>query len=403
VLRPLLQPLLYSPLRRPGVLPRASFAPASLFAAGEVGAWYDPSDLASMLQAQGTYTPVTAAGQAVGILFDKSKAMARGAELAGVNGDGTTTAAWGAPGNSGTWVAGGGVLTLTNGVALQANVALAILTAGNWYEVFLDKTAVSGGSGSIAFGSGAPTFSLPGPGTGLRFVGQATDASLTIRTNSTAAGSFVSLDNISVRQILGNHALQATAASRPTLQQDAGGRYYLAFDGTDDGMATAAVNFGGTDKVTVLAGVQKASDAAAAVLVELGANSTTGAASFGLYAPSTAATADYRWRANGSVIPAGVSTAASYAAPISNVLTATADIAGDSAILRVNGVQAASNTADQGAGNFSNAALNIGKRADGTTRFTGRLYSLIIRGVVTDAATLARAERWLGVKTGVAW
>jgi hypothetical protein len=37
-----------------------------------------------------------------------------------------------------------------------------------------------------------------------------------------------------IRKLFGHHLVQATAAARPTLQQDAGGRYYLDFDGVDD-------------------------------------------------------------------------------------------------------------------------------------------------------------------------
>jgi hypothetical protein len=48
------------------------FTPASLFAAGEQGVWYDPSDLATMFQDTDGTTPVTAAGQAVARINDKS-------------------------------------------------------------------------------------------------------------------------------------------------------------------------------------------------------------------------------------------------------------------------------------------------------------------------------------------
>lgn len=50
----------------------AVFTPASLFASGEQGAWYDPSDLSSMFQDSAGTTPVTAAGQPVGKINDKS-------------------------------------------------------------------------------------------------------------------------------------------------------------------------------------------------------------------------------------------------------------------------------------------------------------------------------------------
>jgi len=53
-----------------GALP--GFSPRSLFAAGEQGAWYDPSDLSSLFQDSAGTTPVTAVSQPVGLMKDKS-------------------------------------------------------------------------------------------------------------------------------------------------------------------------------------------------------------------------------------------------------------------------------------------------------------------------------------------
>jgi len=50
-----------------------AFSPASLFAAGEQGAWYDPSDFTTMFQDSTGVTPVTAVEQTVGLILDKSK------------------------------------------------------------------------------------------------------------------------------------------------------------------------------------------------------------------------------------------------------------------------------------------------------------------------------------------
>ena len=50
----------------------AAFSPADLFASGEQGVWYDPSDMSTMFQDSAGTTPVTAAGQPVGKLLDKS-------------------------------------------------------------------------------------------------------------------------------------------------------------------------------------------------------------------------------------------------------------------------------------------------------------------------------------------
>ena len=48
------------------------FSPASLFAGGTEGAWYDPSDLSTLFQDSAGTTPVTASGQPVGLMLDKS-------------------------------------------------------------------------------------------------------------------------------------------------------------------------------------------------------------------------------------------------------------------------------------------------------------------------------------------
>lgn len=48
------------------------FAPLRLFALGEQGAWYDPSDLTTLYQDSAGTTPVTAHGQPVGLMLDKS-------------------------------------------------------------------------------------------------------------------------------------------------------------------------------------------------------------------------------------------------------------------------------------------------------------------------------------------
>lgn len=49
-----------------------AFTPASLFAAGEQGVWYDPSDFSTMFQDSAGTTPVTAVEQPVGRILDKS-------------------------------------------------------------------------------------------------------------------------------------------------------------------------------------------------------------------------------------------------------------------------------------------------------------------------------------------
>ena len=55
-----------------GVLFSSAFDPLSLFAGGTEGAWFDPSDLSTLFQDSAGTTPVTASGQPVGKMLDKS-------------------------------------------------------------------------------------------------------------------------------------------------------------------------------------------------------------------------------------------------------------------------------------------------------------------------------------------
>jgi hypothetical protein len=48
------------------------FNPASLFSSGTMGVWFDPSDFSTMFQDSAGTTPVTAVGQPVGKILDKS-------------------------------------------------------------------------------------------------------------------------------------------------------------------------------------------------------------------------------------------------------------------------------------------------------------------------------------------
>lgn len=389
-LRDPFQPALRSPIEA-----ASGFLVGSLFAAGEQGAWYDPADLSTMYQdSAGTTAGVV--GQPVGMILDKRLGAVRGAELV-VNGDFSAgTAGWGSI-NSPTFTVSAGQATIQNSAASQSGISQAILTAGKWYEVTLTRVAATGDSGRVSIGGTSASLAAGGN----RFIVLAATATFVVGPNSATLGNSVTVDDISIKEIPGNHATQATAASRPTLRQDASGFYYLEFDGVDDSLATASVDFSATDKMTVFAGLHKASDAAIGALVELTVNSTTTAGSFGLFAPPTAAAASYNYRSGGSAPGQGITTAG-FAAPVSSVVTGISDISGDSVNMRVNGVAGAAVTFDQGAGNYANAPLYIGRRGGSTLPFNGRLYSLIVRGAASDAALLARAERFVGSRMGIA-
>jgi hypothetical protein len=194
----------------------------------------------------------------------------------------------------------------------------------------------------------------------------------------------------------GNHATQATSASRPILRQDANGKYYLFFDGVDDSLATAAINFTSTDKMTVFAGVRKLSDAAYSYLLELSDSLDVNNGSFYIRAPS-GAVPTFNTASKGT--SAAAVTVSGYAAPVTAVLSGRYNISAPSCLLAVNG-SASSTASSQGTGNYGNYPLNIGRRNNSVSPFNGHLYGLVVRGSASTDSQIVSAEAWMNQKTG---
>lgn len=196
----------------------------------------------------------------------------------------------------------------------------------------------------------------------------------------------------------GNHASQPTATARPTLQADVSGRKYLQFDGVDDFLVTPSIDFTATDKMTVVAGVRKESDAALAMLMELSTNSAVKPGSFYWLAPASGA-GTYQWRSVGSTTPTAVDVSG-FPAGVSHILTGIGGISTDTSIARVNGTQVGQSAADQGTGSYGNYPLYIGRRGGASLPFKGNLYSLLIRGALSTQAQIEAAERYANMRTG---
>jgi uncharacterized metal-binding protein len=195
-----------------------------------------------------------------------------------------------------------------------------------------------------------------------------------------------------------NHATQATAASQPIYQIDTSGRPYLTFDGVDDSLATASINFTGTSSVTAFVGSQKSSDAAIGVVFEFGPVSSTTNGTFGFFAPIVANIGNYRWRTRGTLVSdVDVN---GFAAPDLAVLTLSSDIPTDNSFLRRNGTQVANSVQDMGTGAFGTQILYVGRRTNTNLPFNGRIYNLIIRGATTPLTTIQQTETWLNAITG---
>jgi hypothetical protein len=289
-----------------------------------------------------------------------------GAELVTNGGPGfTATTSWVSRANVTVAATGGNLVgTSTNTSAMRFYVPTTTVV-GRTYRVTASIAAVTGTGPSIYVYSDVgvttiTTFSTPSAGN-YTFVFTATTTTSNIEFGNaanTAAGQTYSVSSVSVREIDAAYA---------------------------------------TDKMTVFAGVRKLSDAATGTVVE---SSVAGASngSVGLFAP-LGATSTYVWRSRGTVLSA--STASTFTAPITNVLTGVGDISGDIATLRVNGTEAATSSGDQGTGNYGDYPLYLGARGGSSLFFSGHLYSLIVRGAQSNTGQISSTETWVAGKTGI--
>ena len=174
------------------------------------GAWFDPEDLSTMFQDAAGTTPVTALEQPVGLWLDKSQGLELGPELV-VNGGFDSTAAWITA--YGTTISGG-KLTTSNAVDASQQTIYGVVL-GNTYKITFTIDSISSGKARCIFtGSVSPYFTQAGTYTIYQ---QATTNNSLLYLGFGGVATTCVIDNISVRELKGNHATQSITASRPTL------------------------------------------------------------------------------------------------------------------------------------------------------------------------------------------
>ena len=209
----------------------------ALFGAGEQGVWLDPSDLTTMFQDAAGTTPVTAPGQPVGLRLDKSKGLVLGAEKV-LNGTfDTNTNDWTAEGGASLSVVSG-FLRVTNllaGAYGGADQAITTVIGKSYKIVFTvgSQTATS----SVWVGTSKGGFQIKdfdsissGTYTAI-FTATSTTTYLRVLNRQNVSTNFSEFDNVSVKELPGNHATQSTAGSRPMygIEPKGGRRNLLTF------------------------------------------------------------------------------------------------------------------------------------------------------------------------------
>ena len=212
---------------------RSGFSVRQLFSAGEVGVWYDPSDLTTMFQDAAGTTPVTAVEQPVGLILDKSKGLVLGPELV-TNGGFDSDTAW----NKGAGVViAGGVAQFPLGTETTINQTMSF-SSGKYHVVTLSVSGATASGCRVRFnGSSATAFSVFTGNGNFKTIIFAPVGTTTFEIFSVASTFNGAIDNISVRELPGAHAVQATSTKRGTAKAT-GAAKWIDYDAVDDVLNT---------------------------------------------------------------------------------------------------------------------------------------------------------------------
>lgn len=436
-----------------------AWSPLSLFAAGEQGAWYDPSDLSTLYQDAAGTTPVTGVEQRVGLMLDQSGRDNHAFQAtttpndkrpvlsARVNlltkteqFDNTNWAKTNASVTANAVVAPDGTLTADkivdnavssyhlvsqqyNGIFVSsAGISFSVYAKAaqrSWLllDAFIGTSAicyfdlVNGVVGTMA---GNCTGTITSVGNGwyrCNVTRTVTRGSYTVKhliapALSDNTGIYLG-DGTSGIYIWGADLRQANNGNNiPAYQRvntatdydTAGFPYYLKADGTYTSMSTNSIDFSGTDKMTVVSGVRKLSDAAQAAIVELSNDPINLNGIFILNGAQSIN--EYFWQSKGSFASPVTIDSILYQAPISNIITGSANISTDTCGLRINGTSVGSSSSDQGTGNYGNYPLYLFARNNASLFLNGYFYGAIIQGTTTSGTDLTNAESYMNDKSG---
>ena len=434
---------------------RNAFSPLSLFAASEPGAFYDPSDMSTLFQDSAGTVPVTAVEQPVGRILDKSgrgnhatqatttkrPVLSRLVNLLNKTAAGATwqaTAKTEIPNYFGEDVGFSlyqdgvyygdspclvGTVSVSAGAKLTATVLIDMSTVtGNAVTVGLLCFYQGGGAGlarAVLTRAGAVSVGYVYNITevevaGVLLYGSVYRISVSARLSQASASIRIYCEATDLASAVWGHPqiTYASDAHLPYQRVNTATDYdadpakfpaYLRFDGVDDAMQTGNIDFTGTDKMTVWAGVTPGSVAANAMLLELSDISNTNDGSFKLLVPETYGDPVISSSSRGTSANAsdqGVfSTTISTASPL--VISTAHDISGDRTTLSVNGVAYSPAIGDKGAGDFGNYPLYIGARAGTSLYFNGHLGCLIIRGAYSTESQIEATELYMKKKVGM--
>ncbi len=225
------------------------------------GLLFDPSDMATMYQDAAGTIPVTAVEQPVGLMLDKSRGLMLGPELVSNGTFDVDTNGWIA-GLAASVVSESGLLKVTpTGTASGYAYTTIQTTIGKTYKVSYTNFAGTSSVGRFRAGDAPDAIqsfnrvkgTAPESGS-LVFTAAYSPTYITLTDADGIAGTYITIDNISVRELYGYHATQSVTASRPTLSARKNillATETLATQSVTTLAATYTLSFTGTGSVTL--------------------------------------------------------------------------------------------------------------------------------------------------------
>jgi hypothetical protein len=195
-----------------------------------------------------------------------------------------------------------------------------------------------------------------------------------------------------------NHAVAPSDAARPLYKTD-GTYHWLQYDGVDDSLSTAAIDFTVTDKISAFFGTSTSSSANQGIIT----NGVTGAGGWNaIYALGTPPSIRGSLTGDSSfsqVIVDGDSSGTK------QIVSQVYDIAGSTATdeikIRKNGslpTQTVVSAGPAGGGAMQNTTVDFGNYVG--LMLAGNIYSMIIRGTTSTTQEITDTETWVNSKTG---
>jgi hypothetical protein len=220
---------------------------ALLFSDDEPGVFYDFDDWSTLFQDTAGTQPVTAANQGVALALDKRLGLELGPELVTNGTFDSDTSGWTGERGAVLSFVDGRLRVAGSGTTFPYAAQGISVIAGKSYKIRSEATFVSGVEGQTRFeiatlaASGATLFSSSGDEGSKEFIFTPTTTQ-TVFVRLLAGETTTSVaewDNISVRELKGNHATQATTAARPltAIHPDGGVRNLLDRSEELDGSA----------------------------------------------------------------------------------------------------------------------------------------------------------------------